>query len=585
MLLNKRFWAWIFFVCLSCQPIPSKRQNKDHLAPEGASGFTPKQAVSAKRHMVASANALASQAGLKILNSGGNALDAAIAVQMALNVVEPQSSGIGGGGFLLYYDAAAKTLSAYDGRESAPKNAHPKMFLKADGTPEDFYEALVGGKSVGVPGIIKMLKMAHDKHGKRAWSALFTEAVALAQNGFLISARLHGAIKTTPNLNTFAVTRAYFFESDGKTPKAQGVLLKNPELANTLRTIAKDGGASFYSGEIAKDIVKTVTSASRNPGRLALSDLQNYRALKRDAICLTYRVYDVCGFAPPTSGGIATLQILGMLENFGLGTYDADSAELWHLFLEASRLAFADRDVYVADSDFIAVPTKELLDESYLKSRAALIRKDRALGTASPGVIHKKAALAKSAATEFPSTSHLVVVDGAGNVASFTTSIENGFGSTLMVRGFLLNNTMTDFSFAPEVGGVPVANAIAPGKRPRSSMAPTIVFRSGTKDFVLAVGSPGGARIIDYVAKTLVGVLDLKLDVQAAIALPNLANRNGVTELEKGSPAENLAAKLKSLGHEIQIVDLNSGLHGIARDDGKLVGGADPRREGVVLGR
>ena len=539
----------------------------------------------ARHYMIAAANPHAARAGLEILRAGGGAIDAAIAAQMVLNLVEPQSSGIGGGGFLLYYDAARGETVAFDGRETAPAAATPALFLDDQGRPLGFFDAVIGGRSVGVPGVLAMLEKAHARYGRLPWARLFAPAIALAEKGFPISPRLNELIGKAPGLDRFAATRAYFLTPDG-APKPVGTRLRNPALAETLRLIAAEGSAPFYRGAIAADIVAAVRGAAGNPGGMTRADLAAYRARALPPVCAPYRAWRVCGMGLPSSGGITTLQILGLIEGFDLAALAPGSVEAVHLIAEASRLAFADRGRYLADDAFVRVPVAGLLDRGYLAARAALIDPARAMtGPAAPGAPPESAGLdlAPGDAALGRSTTHLSVIDGEGNAVSFTSSIESAFGSRLMVRGFLLNNQLTDFSFRPEIDGAPVANRVEPGKRPRSSMAPTLVFdRSG--GLVLAIGSPGGSRIIGYVTEALVAFLDWGLDVRAAVALPHFVNRNGATDLEAGTPLVAIADALEARGHEVRIRPLNSGLHGIAVRGGGLEGGADPRREGVALG-
>ncbi len=535
------------------------------------------------RHMVAAANPYAAEAGRAILRAGGSAVDAAIAMQMVLNVVEPQSSGVGGGAFLLHHDARAGETAAYDGRETAPASASQDLFLDAEGEPQPFFEAVVGGKSVGVPGLVRMLEAAHRDHGRLPWKDLFSPAVRLAKDGFEVSPRLNMLVANDPFLATFPEARALFYQADG-APIAAGSVLKNPALADTLRHLAADGAEAFYRGPIAGSIVVAVRGASRNPGDLTLADLAGYQAPKRQPICRPYRAWQVCGVPPPTSGGVTLLQTLGILSHFAVSTYRPGSAQAVHLVSEASRLAFADRALYLADPDFVDIPVDALLDPAYLRRRAAQVRTWASMGRAEAGEpVEPHSSLAPGETLESPSTTHLSVFDGAGNAVAMTSSIESAFGSRLMVRGFLLNNQLTDFSFRAERGGVPVANRVEPGKRPRSSMSPTLIFdRDG--GVVMSVGSPGGSRIIGYVAKTILAVLDWRLDIQRAIELPHHVNRNGTTDLEAGTRLARTAGQLEALGHEVKVRDLNSGLHGIVVTAGQLTGGADPRREGVALG-
>ncbi len=540
--------------------------------------------VHARRHMIAAANPLAAEAGLEMLRAGGSAVDAAIAAQMVLNLVEPQSSGLGGGGFLMHFDAKTGDIAAYDGRETAPAAARPDMFLRDDGTPMKFYEAVVGGLAVGVPGLLRMLETAHREHGRLPWAKLFAPAVRLAEEGFVISELLNRMIAGDANLKTFTGAANYFFDADGQARPA-GTVLTNRRLAETLRLIAKGGAEAFYTGPVARDIVRAVHEARVNPGTLRAADLAAYKVRKREPVCLFYRVWLICGMPPPSSGGITTLQILGILQAFDLGALKPVSVEAVHLIAEASRLAFADRNTYIADPDFVPVPTAGMLDPGYLSLRAGEIVAERSLGKAQPGMpgVDTGFRHAPDGAARGASTTHLSVVDSNGNAVAMTTSLETTFGSRIMVHGFLLNNQLTDFSFRPERDGRPVANRLAPGKRPRSSMAPILVF-DGQGRVVMALGSPGGSRIIGYVAQTLAAALDWKLDIQAAIDLPHFVNRNGPTELERGTPLEALTPALEALGHKVAVRRLTSGLHGIMVSAGGLTGGADKRREGVAIG-
>ena len=533
--------------------------------------------------MVAAANPLAVEAGLKMLEKGGSAADAMIATQLVLNLVEPASSGIGGGAFLLYYDAKARTLRAYDGRETAPAGATPALFVKPDGKPMEFGEARVGGRSVGVPGTPRLLEVAHVRHGKLAWKTLFEPAIELAEKGFPASPRFVKLAGDDKGLADEPGPRAYFFDADGK-PKPVGTTIRNPEFAATLRAIAAKGADAFYTGEIARDIVAAVRG-HRNAGTLSLDDLAAYRVRDVEPLCGPYREWKLCGMPPSSSGGVAVLQILGALSRHDMARMRAGSAEAVHLFSEAGRLAFADRGKYVGDDRFVDVPVKGLVDPAYVAARAQLIRPEKSMGRAEAGAPGgAKMAFADDPVDEAVGTTHVSIVDAEGNAVSLTTTIETNFGSRVMARGFLLNNELTDFNFLPVEDGRLVANGVAPGKRPRSSMAPFIVFdRSGR--LAMTVGSPGGSQIINYVAKALVATLDWKLDMQAAIDLPNFGSRNGPTEIEKGTALEGVQAALKAMGHEVRAIDMTSGLQGIRRTASGWEGGADPRREGVARGR
>ncbi|HEY2816363.1 MAG TPA: gamma-glutamyltransferase [Casimicrobiaceae bacterium] len=555
-------------------------------APEHPSGWTDKRPVESRHFMVAAANPLAVDAGYRVLRAGGSAVDAAIAVQLVLGLTEPQSSGLGGGAFLLAHDARTHRLFAYDGRETAPAAATPERFLDKHGKPLAFIDAVVGGRSVGVPGVLRLLEAAHRRHGRLAWAALFAPAIALAERGFPVSPRLHALIAAESHFQDRA--KAYFLDPAGK-PLAAGTILRNPAYAATLRRVAHDGARAFYAGAIAQDIVATVHAHPTNPGDITLADLANYRVVVREPVCDTYRRYRVCGMPLPSSGGLTVLQMLKILEPYDVTAMGPTTFWSTHFFSEAGRLAYADRGVYEADPAFYTPPTG-LLDDRYLRARSALITTAGSLGRAAAGTPPErgesahKIAWGEDAALEFPSTSHISVVDRQGNAVAMTTTIEFAFGSKLMTKsGFLLNNELTDFSFVPFEDGKPVANRVEAGKRPRSSLAPTVVYDSAGRVYMIA-GSPGGSAIINYVAKTLVGVLDWHLDPQAAIALPNVGSRNGPTELEANTRAVALADKLRALGHEVRITDETSGLQAIVRTKRGWIGGADPRREGIVKG-
>ena len=550
------------------------------------------------RFAVAAANPLATEAGRQMLARGGSALDAAIAVQMVLTLVEPQSSGIGGGAFLLHWDG--QRVQAFDGRETAPAAADERLFLTPEGKPMAFMDAVVGGRSVGVPGTVRMLEMAHAQHGRLRWAALFEPAIRLAEAGFPVSPRLHAMLQADAHLRKDPTAAAFFYQPDG-TPWPVGHRLKNPELAEVLRRLARDGSRALHEGEIAQAIVAKVQGHPGNPGRMTLADLAGYHAKAREAICHDHtagsRRWKICGFPPPSSGAIAVGQILGLMARTGaaqepLATDTGlPSADWLHTYMEASRLAFADRAQYLGDPDFVPAPGgdwRSLLDPAYLDARARLIHAQRA-PTAPAGVPGPvRTSFAPMAEQIEYGTSHISIVDAEGRAVSMTTTIEDAFGARQMVRGFLLNNELSDFSFAPaDATGRPVANRVEPGKRPRSSMAPTLVFDAEGR-LAASAGSPGGALIIHYTARTLHGLLQWRLDPQAAIDLPNFGTTGGPVVLEKGRFPAPVIEALKARGHEVREQDMTSGLQAIARgtQDGRTIwrGGADPRREGVVLG-
>ncbi|MDI3335493.1 gamma-glutamyltransferase [Defluviimonas aestuarii] len=554
-------------------------------SPDIASSLAAKAAglpVTADNWMVAAANPLAVSAGARVLREGGTAADAMVAVQAVLGLVEPQSSGLGGGAFLVWYDAASGNLTTLDGRETAPLAATPKLFLDETGQPLKFFDAVVGGLSVGTPGTPRLMEVAQKRWGTSDWSGLFAEAIALAEDGFEVSPRLAELVaEDAERLGRFPATAAYFLP--GGTPIAAGDRLKNPAYAATLKDIASGGADAFYYGPIAEDIVATVTGAEGNPGKLAPIDLATYRVVEREPVCVAYRAHDVCGMSPPSSGALTVGQIVGLLRGTDLAALGPTSAEAWRRIGDASRLAFADRGRYMADSDFVPMPGG-LTADAYLAERAKLLDTGTALEEVAPGEPDWDHAMlwGDDQSIEFPSTSHISIVDGYGNALSMTTTIENGFGSRLMTGGgFLLNNELTDFSFATHEDGRPIANRVEPGKRPRSSMAPTVVLKDGKP--VLVIGSPGGSRIIGYVAQAIIAHLDWGMDVQQAVAMGHALNRFGTFDLEAGTGAEALGPELEAMGFEVKTGDLNSGQHAIAIGDG-LTGGADPRREGIALG-
>ncbi len=577
--------------------------NEQPPAPELGSGYrTDLSTRHAERHMAAAANPLAAEAGREMLRQGGSAIDAAIAMQAVLTLVEPQSSGIGGGAFIMLWDG--KNVHAYDGRETAPAAATERLFLRADGTPMTFPEAQIGGRSVGTPGVLRALEMAHKKTGHLQWAKLFEPAIRLSEQGFAISPRLHALIAADRYIPKSPEMAAYFLNGNG-TAKATGTLLKNPALAAVFKRIAMEGPDALYHGPIANEIARKV-QGNRNPGSLSQADLQGYTARERTPLCTDYKQWKVCGMPPPSSGGIAIAQILGTLQalearnpRLAIGSMPPvkstspaglePTPEAVHLLAEAGRLAFADRGLYVADADFVPVPVAGLVAPDYLAKRSALIA-ERSMGTAKPGTpAGIQVAYAPDRSPLRISTSQVVAVDDWGGAVSMTTTVEAAFGAHVMVQGFLLNNQMTDFSFVPEEHGQPVANRVEPGKRPRSAMAPTLVFDRHSGELLATVGSPGGSQIIEYVSKSLVAMLDWNLDPQAAISLPNFGSRNGATELEQGLFSPALKQALKDKGHVLSEIDMTSGIQAIVRTrdaNGKvsLNGGADPRREGEAVG-
>src|SRR5262245_8647979 len=538
------------------------------------------------RDMVATANPLASAAAVEMLKEGGNAVDAAIAAQLVLGLVEPQSSGLGGGAFLMFFDARRKKVEAIDGREKAPLQAGENLFLGADGQPFKRGWVEIGGRSVGVPGTVALLYEAHRRHGRLPWRELFTPAIRLAEQGFIVSPRLAAALADAPRLAEDPMARQLFFrqaEPGGPmVPLQAGATLKNPAYAFTLRRIALDGPSAFYTGEVAAEIVSRVRGHPTNPGLMTAWDLAAYTAPERKAVCQPYRGYRVCGMPPPSSGGLTALMILRMLEPYRMKDLIPNGPMAAHLIAETSRLAFADRDRYMADDDFVAVPSAALLSRAYLDGRARAVNPGQDMGEAAPGTpTAEQVAEAGDSERAEAGTSHLAIVDRRGNAVSMTMTIEQSFGAHIMAAGFVLNNELTDFALKPERDGMKVVNRVEPGKRPRSSMAPMLVF-GPDGDLFAAVGSPGGSRIIGYVAQALVALIDWGMTMQQAVALPHILNRNGETELEKGTAAERLAPELAAMGHAIDITELESGLQGIRIVNGVMDGGVDPRREGTV---
>ena len=538
----------------------------------------------AKHHMVAAANPYAAQAGLDMLRAGGTAVDAAIATQMVLGLVEPESSGLGGGAFLVLYDPATNKVTTFDGRETAPASASPDMFLDAKGQVRPKSQVIPGGLSVGVPGVVAMLEMAHKKYGRLPWAKLFEPAIKLARDGFPVGPKLAHTIATDTAAAQMPDIKRTFYNADG-TPYREGEIFKSPAYAATLEAIAKHGARAFYSGAIARSIVDAVEHAPMNQGGMTLADLKAYRPLERPPVCGTYRGDKVCSMGPPSSGGVAVLQILAMLERFPSSDLQPGTLSYAQLFTQANRLAFADRNEYLGDPAFVCVPVEGLLNKQYLAQRSALINPDKDMGTAPAGTPPDRGncLYAPQRTPQRHGTSHLSVVDDKGEVVAMTTTIESGFGSMVMASGFLLNNQLTDFSLEPMRDGRPVANAPAPGKRPMSAMAPSIVFGPDGK-FLIAAGSPGGPVIIPDVAGALIALIDGGLTPQQTAALPHIFNMNGSTIVEKGTPLEALVPKLEAMGHTVRVFPIYSGLHIIEKTKDGYIGGADPRRDGVALG-
>ncbi len=578
LLTRMRSIAALFFACAVLVPafaqVPAQ--------PEPATGFAPTPSVFAREAIAVTANPHATDAALAMLRGGGSAVDAAIAAVLVLNVVEPQSSGIGGGGFLVAYEAASGRVTAWDGRETAPAAIDETLFLAADGVPMGFHDAVVGGRAVGVPGLLRMLAQAHSRHGKLSWPRLFEPAIALAEGGFPVSPRLHALIARDRFLASDPLARALFFDADGR-PLTIGATLRNPELAAVLREVADRGVDAFYRGAIARDIVAAV-AAEPNPGMLATKDLAGYRAVEREPLCGAYRGHRVCGMPPPSSGAGTVLALLGVLERFRLGELDPDSAFAAHLFSEAGRLAFADRDAWYGDPAAMPIEPAQLLTPDYLHRRATALSPVRSLGRAEAGnPLPGRAQPGAALAIERAATTHLSIVDAEGNALALTASIEDAFGSRRMVRGFLLNNQLTDFSFRPADARGLHPNRPGPNKRPRSSMAPTLVFDAEGR-LAAVTGSPGGSQIINYVAASIVARVDWNMAPDELVARTHAGSRNGPTEIEDTPAGRALAERLALFGHEPVLRDLTSGLAVIVRDGEGWRGAADPRREGSAAG-
>jgi gamma-glutamyltranspeptidase / glutathione hydrolase len=589
-----------FTICVFAIVIASVRLQADPLAdqrlvePEAATGQTAKPSTSARKYMVVAANPYAAEAGHEILKAGGSAVDAAIAVQMVLTLVEPQSSGIGGGAFLLAYDAKTKALESFDGRETAPQAARPDRFLLPDGKVRPFGQIVSQPMSVGVPGVVRALELAHQRHGRLPWSRLFERAIALAENGFNVSPRLSRllAFQGAAYFNTAA--RDHFFDRSG-APWPPGTLLANPALAETLRAISEHGAGALHDGPIADAIIATLDAAAgSSPNDMTATDLADYRPRMRDPVCSPYRSYRVCSVGAPSAGGVTMGQVFGMLDGAPKAVVSAgaeagqilsEARDQIAILAEAEKLAYADRDRYIADPDF--VPQPALLDRAYVLGRARLIDPTRPIGKALPGLPPLKSSLlfGEDATVEQTGTSHVSILDGDGNAVSLTSSIQTAFGSGLMSGGFLLNSQLTDFSFKPvDETGTPIANRVEGGKRPRSSMAPTIIFDPDGRLFAI-VGSPGGNRIILYNLKAIICLIDWQCSAERAAGLPGFGSRNGALEVEQGTTAETiLAPALAAAGSTVTPVDMTSGLAIIERTGETWQGAADPRREGVAAG-
>ena len=557
--------------------------------PESATPVLPSDAKTAyaSRIMVVTAHPEATKVGYEILKGGGTAADAAVAIELVLGLVEPQSSGLGGGGFALYYDKKTNQVYSFDGRETAPSQAGQYLFRGEDGKPMEFYDAAIGGRSVGTPGTVRLLEILHKRFGAKPWRDLFSPAITLAETGFTVTPRLAALIdQDYDHLREFTPTQLYFMP-DAISPINAGGRLSNPSYGQTLRKIAMDGADAFYTGEIAESVVKTVREDTVNPGLLSLEDLSGYKAIERKTVCGTYRAHLVCTMGEPSSGGLMLLQALGMLEHFDLASQGPMSVRNWHLISEASRLAFADRNYYMGDPYYVQSPGELLIGKDYLAQRAALINPDQASKKVMPGIpdAWKKHMPAEKKAEPVypkpPGTTHICIVDAYGNIVSMTDSVEDMFGSRMMAGGFMLNNQLTDFSFVPEVDGKPVANRVEGGKRPRSTMTPVIVFSPDGKP-ELVIGSAGGSAIMGYVLQRIIAIIDWKQDITSAIAAPNVLNRGQEVEFELG--ASDIAEPLRKMGHPAELVELNSGLTAIHFQNGVMTGAADPRREGTAMG-
>ena len=537
-----------------------------------------------RKWMVVTANQQASKVAAKILTRGGTAVDAMISAQLALGLVEPESSGLGGGAFLVYFNNFTNQITTLDGRETAPLNVDEKMFQDSNGKPIKFFDAVVGGKSVGTPGTPALLEKAHKKWGKIRWPILFEDVIKLAEKGFIVSNKLSSSIqKSKKSLSKFKRTKDYFLPNN--KPLKTGMILKNKNYARTLKELAKYGTSSFYEGSIGNEIIDTVQNAKINPGILNQKDLLNYTVIEREPSCINYRKHKVCGMGPPSSGAITVNQILGMIENFNVSKLGPYNPETWRIIGDASRLAFADRSVYIADEDFINIPKLELTNKTYLQNRAKKLNSLKKIENIKPGNFEDKLShnFTDDISIELPSTSHISIVDMYGNALSMTTTIENGFGSRLMTKGgFLLNNELTDFSFKTYKNNKRIANSIEPGKRPRSSMAPTIILKDNKPIYIL--GSPGGSNIIGYVVNAIISMIDWKQDAQKAASTAHAINKFGTYYLEKNTHLSKLETSLKKMNYEVKLRKFSSGLN-IIHIGKNLYGGSDHRREGIAIGQ
>lgn len=554
-------------------------------APEIATGVNTLQTARGSQMMAVTAHPEATKAAYDVLKRGGTAVDAAIAAQLVLGLVEPQSSGIGGGAFALYYDAEHRQLFSFDGRETAPQTAGEYLFVDNDGQAMNFYDASVGGRAVGVPGVPRMMQMMHNMYGDLEWRELFSPAIQLSEQGFKVTPRLSKSVASSKRRFEVDVKTKLVFLPDSKTPLQVGDIYKNFDYAKTLRILASQGADAFYTGKMAQDIISKVRDVPGNPGALSMEDMASYRPKMRDVICDTYRGYKVCSMAEPSSGGITLLETLKILEYFDLRALGAHKPQSWHIIAEASRLAFADRNKYIADSDFVPSYAKALLNKSYLQSRARMIDIDKAsleVKAGTPPMVQKHASLGVDDSIKPPGTTHMSIVDLSGNIVSMTSSIESAFGSHLMVDGFMLNNQLTDFAFIPaDKEGNSKANRVEGGKRPRSSMAPTIVFDPKGQPFMV-VGSAGGSRIIGFVLNQIISAIDWNIPIDQSISRPHIVHRGKKLELERSGVY--FAESLKNYGHPVQVGDMNSGITAIQFNGRAMLGVADPRREGTAMG-